>query len=350
MKFNLILILVFVGLFNVLNAQDERFSQFFAIPIHMNPALAGAYDGTYRMTVIHRDQWNNNLETPYKTFAAGGDTRFNLDFNSARKDHVGIGLFFTSDRVAEFQANTNKISGYFAYHKKLTERNPSFIGGGIKVGVIQKNINYDNITFQDQFNQINAFDNPTQETLPPNNIGFFDVSLGLNYFINVNKTAKYYVGFAAHHLTNPNVSLFARLENPNPNLDLSETLESKYVFHMSMDRKLNITTEIQPRIIYQKQGENNQLSIGSNVQHNFKDSNTGLVFGLWTSGKQDLESFHLESITPLLGVIQGAFIFGFSYDIPLTDTFSDPFGLNTFEFSIRFSGEHENETTFCPTF
>ncbi|NNE27741.1 MAG: PorP/SprF family type IX secretion system membrane protein, partial [Saprospiraceae bacterium] len=178
-----------------LNGQDEHFSQFFAIPIHMNPALTGAYDGTYRMTAIYRDQWNGALESPYKTFAAGGDTKLDLNFGSLESDdHFGLGLFFVSDRVAEFQASTNKISGYMSYHKKFGDKIPSYLGAGFKFGVIQRNINYDNINFQDQFNQIDDFTEPTSEVLPPNNIGAFDISLGLNYYIKMENDTRYYVG------------------------------------------------------------------------------------------------------------------------------------------------------------
>ncbi len=350
MKYILPLFIAFFAFTGQTEAQDERFSQFFAIPVHMNPALTGAYEGTYRMSLVYRDQWNNSIDTPYKTFIAGGDTKVGLNFAKNSKDHFGVGLFFTSDRVAEFQANTNNIAGYFAYHKRLTEKNPSFIGAGIKIGVIQRNINYDNLTFGDQFDQINSFDRPTIETLPPNNIGFFDVSLGLNYYINIDKTTKYYVGFASHHLTNPNISFFNRLNNPNPNLDLTETLLSRFTFHFSMDKLLKFNLEWQPRVIYQQQGESTLLSIGSNVQYNFKQSNTGIVFGIWVSGNKDLDGSRLESLTPLFGVIHQGFILGLSYDVPMTDTFESPFNFNTFEMSIRYSGEHENEAIFCPTF
>ena len=349
MKRTLLILLVCFN-YLALSAQDEHFSQFYAMPIQMNPALAGAYEGTYRMSLIYRDQWSNNLDSPYKTIAAGGDTRFKVDFgNKNFKDHFGVGLYFTSDRVAEFQSFSNQVAGYFAYHKKLTDRVPSYLGAGIKLGVIQRNINYDNLTFQDQFNQINAFEGFTSETLPPNNLGFFDTSFGLNYFVNADKT-RYYAGFAIHHLTNPNISFFSRIDNPNPNLDLSETLDSRYVFHLSMDTEIQYRLELQPRVIYQSQGNDNQLDIGTNIKYTFESLNSGLVLGMWVTAINDLDGTHLENITPLLGLIQGNFIFGFSYDIHLRDTFNTPFGFNTFEFSIRFSGEHVNDANFCPTF
>lgn len=331
-------------------AQDEHFSQFYALPVQMNPALAGAYSGTYRMTAINRDQWNNNLESPYRTFAAGGDTKFKMSFGKKRtKDHFGLGLFFISDRVAQFQAFTNQISTYFAYHKRLGDKTPSFLGVGLKMGIVQKNINYDNLNFQDQFNQLNGYDGETIENLPPNNFGFFDMSLGLNYNINLDKT-NYYLGVAAHHITNPRTSFFFRQRNVNPTVDISQKLASRYVAHLSMDRQINYKWSVQPRIVFQIQDQDNQLDIGTNFEYTFQSQKTGLIAGLWLTTLDDLDALHVENITPLLGIRQGMFILGFSYDVHLRDTLNSPFGFNTFEFSIRFTGEHSNDDTFCPTF
>jgi len=331
-------------------AQDEKFSQFYAIPIHVNPALTGAYDGTYRLTAIYRDQWYNNLGSSFKTFAAGGDTRFQLKFGRNRvRDHFGVGLFFVSDRVTEFQATTNKISTYFAYHKQLTEKNPSYIGAGFQLGVIQRNINYDNLTFGDQFNQIDAYDQATLENLPPNNLGLFNFSLGLNYYISLEVT-KYYIGAAAHHLNEPNMSFFERLDNINPSTITDQKLPTRYVAHFSMDAKLQYRLEIQPRIIYQKQGVDNSVALGTNFEYTFKTDDLGLVMGLWANVLSDLDGTRLSHVTPLVGLLRGGFIFGFSYDWGIQDSFQDPFNLNTFEFSIRFSGEHFNDTDLCPSF
>jgi len=333
-----------------IQAQDEHFSQFYAIPIHMNPALAGAYGGTYRMTVINRDQWNNNLESPYRTFAAGGDTKFKLNFGKRKtQDHFGMGLFFISDRVARFQAYTNQMSAYFAYHKRLGDKVPSYLGIGAKFGVIQKNINYDNLTFEDQFNQLNAYEGQTIDGPPPNNFGFFDMSVGLNYHLDMDKV-DYFIGFAAHHITNPSTSFYFRLRIANPSIDISQQLDSRYVAHFSMDRKISQKWALQPRIVYQIQGEDNQLDLGTNVEYTFESLSSGLILGMWLTTIDDLDGMHVENLTPLIGLRQGMFILGFSYDIHLRDVLDSPFGFNTFEFSIRFTGEHNNDATYCPTF
>lgn len=350
MSLRSILVLLALQICVYCNAQDEVFSQFYALPMQMNPALTGAYDGTYRLSMSYRDQWNNNLGSSFKTFAAGGDTRFKMNFDNRRtEDHFGVGLFFISDRVREFQASNNQISTYFAYHKKLGSRIPSYLGAGIQMGVIQRNINYDNISFGDQFDQIDGFNLPTQETLPPNNIGIFNLSAGINYYIELDES-RYYIGAAIHHLNQPNMSYFNRLDNINPSTITDQKLESRYVFHVSMDKVLQYRYEIQPRFVYQQQDNNAMFSLGTNFQYTFKSEDMGLVLGLWVNAVNDLDGMKLNHLSPLLGLLKGNFILGLSYDLGMRDTFNNPFNLNTFELSIRFSGEHFNDNNFCPSF
>jgi hypothetical protein len=40
-----------------LSAQDPHFSQFFASPLTLNPALTGKFDGVLRVAGNYRDQW-----------------------------------------------------------------------------------------------------------------------------------------------------------------------------------------------------------------------------------------------------------------------------------------------------
>ncbi|HNA97235.1 MAG TPA: type IX secretion system membrane protein PorP/SprF, partial [Chitinophagaceae bacterium] len=50
-------LLTCVALVSVSNAQDPNFSQFFASPLTLNPALTGKFDGTFRVAGNFRNQW-----------------------------------------------------------------------------------------------------------------------------------------------------------------------------------------------------------------------------------------------------------------------------------------------------
>ncbi|HYC27363.1 MAG TPA: type IX secretion system membrane protein PorP/SprF, partial [Chitinophagaceae bacterium] len=50
---------------------DPHFSQYYVYPAWLNPALTRAFDGSYRVAGIHRNQWGN-ISSPFSTFGASG--------------------------------------------------------------------------------------------------------------------------------------------------------------------------------------------------------------------------------------------------------------------------------------
>ncbi|MGK0365214.1 MAG: hypothetical protein ACI85O_002279, partial [Saprospiraceae bacterium] len=71
-------------------AQDPFFSQFYAAPMTLNPALTGSFNGKFRVSTIYRDQYRKTLERPFSTYAVSTDLRFTPGkFKSAYKDNIG---------------------------------------------------------------------------------------------------------------------------------------------------------------------------------------------------------------------------------------------------------------------
>ena len=52
-------------------AQDIHFSQFFNVPMGLNPGCIGQFDGDYRAHGVFRQQWRS-VTVPYRTFGLGG--------------------------------------------------------------------------------------------------------------------------------------------------------------------------------------------------------------------------------------------------------------------------------------
>ena len=215
-----------------LQAQDPQYSQYFSVPIYTNPALAGSYGGTYRIYSIYRSQWQPALQDPFVTFSAGGDFRFAFDKRNTRNpDYASLGLLFTSDKVDVSDYNTNQISLTGAYHKSLDRHAIHYLGVGVQLGISQRNINYENLTFQDQFNNLDGFTLPSSEILPPNNFGYFDLSLGLNYAVTIKKTNRLFTGLALHHANSPNISFYQASNLSNPDLVKEISLATKFSVH-----------------------------------------------------------------------------------------------------------------------
>ena len=93
----------FAGLQNV-SAQDQRYSQYYAAPARVNPALAGVFDGAFRLGMNYRTQWGANMNRGYNSasFTADGrsgvftDDYIGYGFN-AMYDVAGVGGYSISE-------------------------------------------------------------------------------------------------------------------------------------------------------------------------------------------------------------------------------------------------------------
>src|SRR4028119_1639286 len=90
----------FFFLFSVLliraYAQDPNFSQFFASPLTLNPALTGKFDGQLRVAGNYRNQWPT-INNAFTTYTVSAD--FNvLKNNIPEIDQFGVGLLGFRDQ------------------------------------------------------------------------------------------------------------------------------------------------------------------------------------------------------------------------------------------------------------
>ena len=104
-KFITFVTLVFLA--GTLKAQDPHFSQFFASPLTLNPAFTGKFDGLWRLTANHRDQWPS-IPKAYVTTSASVDFPI-LKGKIPEKDVFGVGISGVSDASANNILKLNLI-------------------------------------------------------------------------------------------------------------------------------------------------------------------------------------------------------------------------------------------------
>lgn len=335
------------------SAQDTQFSQAYASPLSLNPALTGFFDGGYRMNVNYRSQWRSTVENQLKTSAFGGELNFENNGlgNSKFPDMFGLGILFYSDRVSVFDLNTNQISVSLAYHKSLSRKRMQYISVGANFGVQQRNINYEDLSFQDQFNGINAFDLASAERLPGNNFGRADMSIGLNYTYKPSKNASVFAGASWQHFLEPENSFYQDVLFVSSGQVISDTYHSKLVGHLSMDLMMSEVMSFIPRVIVTTQGSHQQMYIGPMFEYRLlRSEGTSLQFGMMAKAVNDIDKTTLNQAIVILGIQFNELAFGFSYDANLrnfTDGINKP---SSFEFSIRYTGDYDNEDNYCPSF
>src|SRR5579863_2409265 len=85
------------------NAQDIHFSQYYASPLSLNPALTGNVNGVFRASFNYRNQWFNiptlNSIAPYQTYQASFDMPLLRD--RLGNDGFGVGAMFYNDKAGD---------------------------------------------------------------------------------------------------------------------------------------------------------------------------------------------------------------------------------------------------------
>ena len=335
------------------NAQDQHFTQFYAAPLSLNPAMTGNFGGRYRVGAIYRDQWRGVFDQPYKTFSAAVDVRFDIASNSRYKDAVGIGLMFFSDEVGGIDFETNQIALSGAFHKALGYEGSQTLSGGVQLGLTKRSIGYERLDFDDEFNSIDGFTLGTNEELPPNIISFSDINVGLNYTIQISKKTVLNVGASLHHVLEPNVSFYPEVENNGVITPGGENkLFARYGGQLSIQFPVGERMALIPRALFSKQGPHMELTAGSNLRVPIDTySGNALQFGFWARpvGNED-DSFSLDALIAMVGIEWKGVLFGLSYDVNLDDLTVHRQGQQSFEFSILYLGDFDNESILCPKF
>ncbi len=136
-----LVILLFV-LSASINAQDIHLTQFYTAQQNLNPALAGQYDGVYRIAGNYRHQWpevNKAITTGYLAF----DRKF-FFFN----DEIDAGLIVANDNYSGFALNTTKIFLTGSYKKVVKHHE---LRAGIQLGFVIKSTDLSGQTFPEQW-------------------------------------------------------------------------------------------------------------------------------------------------------------------------------------------------------
>ena len=318
----LCLVLLFT---NTANAQDPAFSQFYANPLYLNPAFAGASaDGCPRATLNYRDQWPGIGRT-YVTYSVSYDQHI---------DGIGggLGIIVAQDRSGNGNLNTSHASLLYSYHLEV---NREFsIKAGFEASYRMISLDWSNLTFGDMIDPKYGFIYPTGEDIANNatSVNFPDFSAG---FIGYSENL--FFGFAAHHLTQPDQGFISESQLPTK-------ITAHIGGNIPLSRYSRNTTIISPNFLYQKQQDFQQYNYGLYV-------NRGpIVGGLWARHSvKNVDSFIL-----MVGLIQEAFKFGYSYDITLSKLKnSNTLGAHELSFTLFMPCRSKSKsfnTISCPSF
>jgi type IX secretion system PorP/SprF family membrane protein len=306
-----LLLLCFQG-----RAQDFQFSQFYAAPLYLNPAMTGISQET-RMGSVYRRQWPG-LDYQFTAVTAYVD-HYSFDYKS------GVGLSMSSFSEEFLKLNTTDISGYYAYNLQLSERVNFQLG--TQISYIQKRGTLENLLFGDQIDVFNQTTLPSSADavggLEP--FSYFSVGLG-----GVLIWDKLWIGFSGHHLNRPNSAFYVR--------DGKTQHWPKYSIQAGYTIPL-----YEPEFWEEGPGKSIHLVANYKRQGLFQFVDAGLqvllnqlvVGGGFRSLPIQSDLPKRESVIGLFGLnLSSGLAFGYSYDYPISDVGSQTLGSH--ELSLRY--------------
>jgi len=304
---------IFLSLFSVvrLAAQDPQFSQFYANPLYLNPALAGA-PICPRLIANYRNQWPS-VENAFITYNASYDQY--IDFL-----HGGVGLLVTADRAGGGNLNTTMISLTYAYKFNITDW--IYASAALQVGYYQRRLVWENLLFEDMIDPQNGFVLPTSEKQPDQaRVGVPDFSAG--FFIGYKDLI--YGGASVAHLTQPKIGFYA---DNTSTLSMKITIHAGSVINLRKKGSYKADREfsISPNVLYQQQFRYHQLNVG------FYLTIDPFVGGLWF--RHNFEN--ADAIIPFLGIHYKNLRVGYSYDFTISNLRSASGGAHEVSASWQF--------------
>ncbi len=334
-------------------AQDPSFSQLFASPTTLNPALTGLFAGRYRAVINHRNQWGEVMQSPYSTTAFAADFHYQFDPKRRTSDAFGGGVLLINDRVASVSLSSNRMMLGGAYHKNLDGRGTEQLSAGFQLGITQRSLGYGELSFEDEFDGTSTYVTGTGgEALPEGSVSFGDYHFGLNYSRNPLRGLGVAVGVAMHHVSQPEQSFYAQ-QTAGTAMEVTNTLNARYSGYASLRLPLTSTIDLLPRVYYLTQGPHAMGLFGSHLRFEASGGErTAFHLGALMRVAREQGSYLGSSVIGFAGMEAGDFLFGFSYDAGI---FANGNGgdrnRGTFELSVSYIGLSEDDAAVpCPKF
>ena len=278
-----------------IRAQDAQFTQFYATPTYLNPALVGTGDGT-RFGLAYRDQWPS-IPGSFVTANFALD-HYMPDVNS------GIGLLVSHDKAGSGALRYTTVAGQYAYEIELKRK--VFLRPALQFGWVNHAVDFSRLVFGDQLARGGTAG--TLEDLQGQSITYADMGTGLLFF-----TPKLWLGASVHHLNRPNQSL----------LDNESRIPRKLSMHGGY--RMNVRTPV-----IREHAQSFVFAFNYRAQERYDQLDLGAYFerepffaGLWYRGipllkRYDRGYLNNDALAVLVGTTVNDLRIGYSYDITIS--------------------------------
>ncbi len=299
-------------------AQDAAFSQFYANPLYLNPALSGSTE-CGRIHLNYRNQWPA-ISNAYVTYSVSYD-------QSLESINSGFGFLVMADQQGDAAYNRISAGAFYAYTLQIGS--DATLTFGAKAAYYQESLNWQKLIFADQINAATGTISASSLETPPQNneIGTVDFAAGLLFSLS----NYFFAGFSADHLTQPELSFY---NDPNSKLPMKLTAHAGTIINLSQGGFGSFSDNdllLQPNILFQQQGSFTQLNAGLYAVK------YPIVLGAWF--RHNFEN--PDAAVILAGVTWQNFRIGYSFDLSLSQIGMPGGGAHEISFAWDFCILHD---------
>ncbi len=302
---------VFILIFflnDVVHAQDPSFSQFFASPLTLNPALTGKFNGALRVAGNYRNQWPS-VNKAYITSTISVDLPI-FQNKLAEGDRWGLGMMAMTDKTANGILNSNYFALSTAYNKTIDQNGLHQISVGFQGTYANKTLDGPRLHFLDGLQLDGTWLPSASEpvNLQVVTASYFDMNAGVLYNGSFNGTNSVYFGVSMYHLNQPKES-FLGIDNITVPTRL--TVHGGGYFPSASSGNTWYVSAL-----YNKQSTGSELVFGGALEMSATtDDNkpVNVYVGAWARTNNVA-----DAIIPYVGLDYGDFNLGMTYDINIS--------------------------------
>ena len=308
------------------NAQiDPHFSQYYANPLWLNPALTGVIDGDYRVTLNAKEQWGS-VSNAYLTAGAS--------FDMAPTKNLSFGGMVLNQNAGDISYNYLNALASAAYRIRFGRAGLNMVNFGVQAGILNKSFDPSKITLGNQYNPGIGFDSglPFNESFTSTNTLVPDVNAGIMYFDgNADKQINVFAGASGSHLTRP----LDRFLGNNIRIPI------RFTAHGGARVKVSDAFDITPNGLYMKQGNAHEISAGAYAKY-YINPEADILFG--TNYRFD------DAAIAFFGLHLKSTVIGLSYDFNTSGLDRATGSKGGLELSVSFTSRKgiSGPNFFCP--
>jgi len=298
---------------------DPHFSQYYAYPLWLNPAMTGTSASDYRASALYRNQWNG-LGGGFSTIGVSADAA------TGRNMSLGVNLLRQTAGTGGYQYTSGSLSAAYS-GVRWGKEEQHHLSIALQAGFLSRRFDPSKLQGGDQWTAGVGFDpsRASGDPLTNTSAASFDAAVGLLYYNSLpDARVNPFFGLSAGHLTRP--------EDPFVGRGAASRLPLRYTAHGGARVRVSEDAWLVPNALVLQQGSATEIVGGAYAQWRVQGK-TELVLGA---------NYRVQdAIVPFAAVVHGNLMIGASYDVNSSRLGKMANGANSFELSLTFLGRRK---------